>query len=153
SSHPGFSLPFTQDVPTAWQPFTVTSYEHNAFGFFGQDEWKATQKLTLTLGVRYDVESYPSQFRLASDLNKFQPRVGLAYAYSKRGVVRAGFGLFDDRRIASIGQTLDTAEWLSAGFQPNAQILFPTISTITGRFIQPTVGGPGATTATNNFLA
>jgi outer membrane receptor protein involved in Fe transport len=153
ASHPGFSVPFTQDVPTAWQPFTVTSYAHNAIGLFAQDEWKATPKLSLTLGVRYDVESYPSQFRLTSDLNNFQPRIGLAYAYSKRGVVRAGFGLFDDRRIASIGQTLDTAEWLSAGFQPNAQTLFPTISTITGRFIQPTVGGPGATTATNNFLA
>jgi len=152
-SHPGFSLPFTQDVPTAWQSFTHTSYDHNAVGLFAQDEWKMTQRLTFTYGLRYDVETYPSQFGLKSDLNNVQPRVGFAYAYSPHGVVRAGFGIFDDRRIASIGQTLDTAEWLSAGFQPHAQALFPNISTIQGRFIQPTVGGPGATTATNNFLA
>jgi hypothetical protein len=152
-SHPGFTVPFTQDVPTAWQPFTLTSYDHNTYGFFAQDEWKATQKLTLTYGVRYDFETYPSIFGLKNDLNNVQPRVGVAFAYSPHGVIRAGFGIFNDRLISSIGQTLDTAEWLSAGFQPNAKTIFPTISTIQGRFIQPTVGGPGATTATNNFLA
>ena len=152
-SDPGVPVPFTQDVPTAWQPFTLTSYGHNAYGFFAQDEWKAFQKLTVTYGVRYDFETYPSKFGLKNDLNNFQPRVGVAFAYSPHGVIRAGFGIFNDRLISSIGQTLDTAEWLSAGFQPNAKVIFPTISTIQGRFIQPTVGGPGATTATNNFLA
>jgi outer membrane receptor for ferrienterochelin and colicin len=152
-AHPGFTVPFTQDVPTAWQPFTLTSYDHNAYGFFAQDEWKATQKLTLTYGLRYDFETYPARFGLKNDLNNVQPRLGVAFAYSPHGVIRAGFGIFNDRLISSIGQTLDTAEWLSAGFQPNAKLIFPTISTIQGRFIQPTVGGPGATTATNNFLA
>ena len=153
SSHPGFSVPFTQDVPTPWQPFTQTSYDHNAYGFFIQDEWKAAQRLTLTYGIRYDFETYPSKFFLNNDLNNFQPRAGFAYAYSKKGVIRGGFGIFNDRLIPSIGQTLDTAEWLSAGFQPNASTLFPGISGIRGRFIQPTVGGPGATTATNTFIA
>jgi hypothetical protein len=152
-SDPGVPVPFTQDVPTAWQPFTLTSYDHNSYGFFAQDEWKATQKLTVTFGARYDFETYPSIFRLKNDFNNVQPRVGVAFAYSPHGVIRAGFGIFSDRLIPSIGQTLDTAEWLSAGFQPNAKTIFPNISTIQGRFIQPTVGGPGAITATNNFLA
>jgi outer membrane receptor protein involved in Fe transport len=152
-SHPGFTVPFTQDVPTPWQPFTNTSLSHNSFGFFGQDEWKATQRLTLTFGVRYDVETYPDKFVLRNDLNNVQPRVGFAFAYSTRGVIRGGFGIFNDRLVSSIGQVFDTAEWLSAGYQPNAKVVFPTISTIKARFIQPTVGGPGATTATNNFLA
>ncbi len=153
TSHPGFSVPFTQDVPTTWQPFTQTSYDHNSYGFFVQDEWKTTQRLTLTLGLRYDFETYPSKFFLNNDLNNFQPRAGFAFAYSKKGVIRGGFGIFNDRLISSIGQTLDTAEWLSAGFQPNATTLFPGISGIRGRFIQPTVGGPGAIAATNNFIA
>jgi hypothetical protein len=152
-SHPGFSVPFTQDVPTAWQPFTTTSTAHNSYGFFAQDEWKVAHRLTLTYGLRYDFETYPSRFGLKNDLDNFQPRVGFAFAYSSKGVVRGGFGIFNDRLVSSIGQVLDTAEWLSAGYQPNAKVLFPTISTIQGRFIQPTVGGPGATTATNNFLA
>jgi Carboxypeptidase regulatory-like domain/TonB dependent receptor len=153
TTHPGFSLPFTQDVPTAWQSATLTSDAHNSYGFFAQDEWKMTQKLTLTFGVRYDFETYPSRFGLTSDLNKFQPRLGVAYSYASKGVIRAGFGLFADRRVSSVGQILDTAEWLNVGDQPNAKTLFPGISPIRGRFIQPTVGGPGATTATNNFLA
>ncbi|HEY6249967.1 MAG TPA: TonB-dependent receptor [Candidatus Angelobacter sp.] len=153
SSHPGFSVPFTQDVPTAWQGTTLTSTGHNSYGFFGQDEWKTTQKLTFTLGMRYDFETYPARFGLNTYLKDFQPRAGFAYAYSKHGVVRGGFGIFSDRLVSSIGQSLDTAEWLSAGYQPNAQLLFPGISTIKAKFIQPTVGGPGATAATNNFLA
>lgn len=152
-SHPGFSVPFTQDVPTAWQPFTLTSLDHDAYGFFVQDEWKATRKLALTYGLRYDFETFPSRFVLTDDWNSVQPRAGFAFAYSNKGVVRGGFGLFHDRRVASIGQTFDTAEWLSAGFQPNAKVIFPTISTIQGRFIQPTRSGPVATTDTNNFLA
>ena len=152
-SHPGFAVPFTQDVPTAWQPFTHTSLDHNSYGFFGQDEWKITRKLTLTYGLRYDFETYPSRFALHRDLNNFQPRVGFAFAYSSKGVVRGGYGIFNDRLVSSIGQVFDTAEWLSAGYQPNAKVIFPGISTIKGRFIQPTVGGPGATTATNNFIA
>jgi len=150
---PAFSLPFTQDVPTAWQPFTLTSTAHDAYGFFAQDEWQATQRMTLTYGLRYDFESYPSRFDLTGDLNKFQPRLGVAYAYSSKGVIRAGFGIFADRRVSSIGQILTTSEWGNVGDQPNAQALFPGISPIRGRFIQPTVTGPGATAATNNFLA
>jgi carboxypeptidase family protein/TonB-dependent receptor-like protein len=152
TTHPGFTLPFTQDVPTPWQSFTLTSDAHDSYGFFAQDEWKITQRLTLTYGLRYDFETYPDRFALTSDLNNFQPRVGVAYQYSSKGVVRAGFGTFADRRISSVGQILDTAEWLNVGNQPNAKVIFPTVSPINGRFIQPTVGGPGATTATNNFL-
>jgi len=38
---------------------------------------------------------------------------------------RAGFGIFADRRVASVGQILDTAEWLNVGDQPNAKTLSP----------------------------
>lgn len=153
TSHPGFSVPFVQDVPTPWQSFTKTTTDHNAYGFYGQDEWKITQRLSLTYGMRYDFETYPSRFGLQNDLNNFQPRAGFAFAYNSKGVVRGGFGIFNDRLVSSIGQTFDTAEWLSTGDRPNARLVFPTVSTIRGRFIQPTVGGPGAVTATNNFLA
>ncbi len=148
---PVFSIPFSQDVPTAWQPFVRTGLTHNAYGFFVQDEWKATQKLTLTYGLRYDFETFPAKFIQRNDLNNFQPRVGFALALSPRTVVRAGFGIFNDRLIASIGQTIDTAEWLSAGYLPNAPTLFPRVSPLQGRFLQPTVGGPAAPVATKNF--
>jgi len=56
------------------------------------------------------------------------------------------------RRVASVGQILDTAEWLNVGDQPNARTLFHHLAAAR-RFHPATVGGPGAITATNNFLA
>jgi Carboxypeptidase regulatory-like domain/TonB dependent receptor-like, beta-barrel len=144
SSRPQLSVPFTQAVPSSWQSSTLTSLHHNAYGFFVQDEWKTTRKLTLTYGLRYDFERYPDQFLQRNDLNNFQPRLGLAYAFSPRTVVRAGFGIFNDRLVSSIGQVFDTAEWLSVGDRPNAALLYPGISPFQGRFVQPTIRGGAA---------
>ncbi len=56
---------------------------------------KVNGKLTLTLGLRYDVETYPAAFVLKNDRNNFQPRFGFAYAMNSRTVLRGGFGLFN----------------------------------------------------------
>ncbi len=148
TTRPALSIPFSADVPSALEPLTRTSVDHNSYGFFAQDEWKATPKLTLTFGLRYDFETYPALFVQRNDLNNVQPRLGLAYSFSPRTVVRAGFGIFNDRLVSSIGQGLTTAEWGSAGNEPNAQIAFPGVAPIRGRFIQPTVGGAVAPTST-----
>jgi hypothetical protein len=144
SSRPQLNVPFTEAVPAAWQPYTVTSLDHNSYGFFVQDEWRAAPKLTLTYGLRYDFETYPSQFLPRNDLNNFQPRAGLVYAFTSRTVVRAGFGIFNDRLASSIGQIFNTAEWLSVGDRPNAALLYPGISPFQGRFVQPTIRGGAA---------
>jgi outer membrane receptor protein involved in Fe transport len=134
-------VPFKQDVPDSIVPLTNTRIDHNSYGFFGQDEWRATRGLTLTLGFRYDFETYPSAFVTRNDLNNFQPRIGLAYALSPRTVVRAGFGIFNDRLFSSIGQLLVTSEWGSAGNLPNAQLVFPGVAPVRAKFIQPTIRG------------
>jgi hypothetical protein len=141
TTRPALPVPFTQDVPDSIAPLTNTRIGHNSYGFFGQDEWKATQKLTLTLGLRYDYETYPSAFVTRNDLNNVQPRIGFAYALSPRTVVRAGFGVFNDRLFTSIGQLLITGEWGSAGNLPNAQLVFPGVAPVRGKFIQPTIRG------------
>ena len=103
-------VPFTQGHSRRTGAPHQNQLNHNSYGFFGQDEWKATPKLTLTLGLRYDFETYPEMFVQRRDLNNFQPRVGLAYALSPRTVVRAGFGIFNDRLFSSIGQLLTTVQ-------------------------------------------
>src|SRR5262245_24178684 len=139
--------PFSQAVPSDIASLTTTRVRHNSYGFFGQDEWKATSNLTLTLGLRYDFETYPELFVSRRDLNNFQPRVGLAYSFSPRTVVRAGFGIFNDRQFSSIGQLISVVQLGSAGDLPNANVVFPGVSPIRGLFIQPTVAGGAGTIA------
>ncbi|MBO0861199.1 MAG: TonB-dependent receptor, partial [Chloracidobacterium sp.] len=90
-------VPFTQTLPNAYANDTGFTLNHSIGGFFVQDQWKVTPKVSLTYGLRYDVEGYPSKFVRNRDTNNVQPRVGLAYNWNSTGVVRAGFGIYYDR--------------------------------------------------------
>jgi hypothetical protein len=65
-------------------------------GFYGQDEWKASSRLTLNTGLRYDLQFLKG---LYTDLNNISPRIGFAFApfRDRTTVVRGSFGLFYDR--------------------------------------------------------
>jgi outer membrane receptor protein involved in Fe transport len=152
STYPGISPTWTEAVPADWVDETAFSFDHSSYGFFVQDQWRANQRLTLTYGLRYDLESYPSRYITESDRNNFQPRVGGAYAYSRRGVIRAGYGIFHDRLTSSIGQLFNATEWSSGGNLANTRTLFPTVANVQGRFEQRTVGGPAAPAAALTFL-
>lgn len=84
------------------------------YGFFVQDDWKITPRLTLNLGVRYDYESFPAPYanlsgaangslaqttQHPSDKNNFAPRLGFAYDPFGLGktAVHGGFGLYYGR--------------------------------------------------------
>lgn len=66
------------------------------FGMFAQDEWKVNPKLTLNVGVRYDLQWLKA---INTDTKNVSPRIGFAYSpFSNRGtVVRGSFGLYYDR--------------------------------------------------------
>ena len=91
-------------VNTNWQnaypPDQTKNYfsdiTHAYYGFFAQDQWRLTSKLTLNYGLRWDFEKGLEQ-EINTRYNGFQPRVGFAYSPDKHTVIRAGFGIFDDR--------------------------------------------------------
>jgi hypothetical protein len=151
-TYPGISTDWTTDVPEAWNGETGFAMNTSAYGFFAQDQWQATSRLSLTYGLRYDFEIHPDEFITERDLNNLQPRVGAAFAYSTRGVIRAGYGRFHDRLASSSGQLFNATLWSSAGSLPNAQRLFPTIAPLVPRFQQRTVAGPAAPAAARTFL-
>jgi hypothetical protein len=149
-------VPFTQSLPNAYANATGFTLNHSIGGGFIQDQWKVTPKLSLTYGLRYDIEGYPSRYVQNRDTNNVQPRIGLAYNWNSKGVVRAGFGLFYDRLAQSIGQIFNTVEYNNRGNLPNSSVLFPGVATFNGRFVQTIVVGPGpsgATAAAQTFLA
>jgi hypothetical protein len=67
---------------------------HTYDGFYVQDRFSATQKLTLTLGTRFDFETWPSN--VLNNPHGVDPRFGFAYNVSESHsfVIRGGFGLF-----------------------------------------------------------
>ena len=79
------------------------------YGVFVQDDWKATPRLTLNLGVRYDYESLPGPYaglttlpattNHPSDKNNIAPRIGFAWDPYGAGktVVHGGYGMYYGR--------------------------------------------------------
>ncbi len=88
----------------------LTHPNFNEYGFFAQDDWRVTSKLTLNFGLRYDIQQFakPTTFnpdsRLAAaglsttqfnqDHNNIAPRFGFAYSPTEKLVIRGGYGLF-----------------------------------------------------------
>jgi hypothetical protein len=77
--------------------------QHLVAGWY-QDDWRMTSRLTLNLGVRYDLITGHHSERitllpwlpgnLPHDTNNIAPRLGLAYSLNDRTVIRGGYGLF-----------------------------------------------------------
>jgi carboxypeptidase family protein len=69
--------------------------DHTYDGLYIEDKWRATSRLTLNGGIRWEWETWPSKV-LNTQWKNFDPRVGVAYNLGTKHnfVVRAGFGLF-----------------------------------------------------------
>jgi outer membrane receptor protein involved in Fe transport len=73
SVRPVYSTSWEQAVPSQWQDDAVFDEGHSLLGFFAQDQWRATDKLTVTCGLRYDLESYPEPYILEKDAKTSSP--------------------------------------------------------------------------------
>ena len=70
----------------------VATLENKLLGTYFQDNYHASRRLTLNLGLRYDVEFQPAPVH--RDSNNFAPRAGFSYSVANRTVVRGGYGVY-----------------------------------------------------------
>ena len=136
-------------------------YIFNTAGFYGQDDWRATSKLTLNLGLRYEFMTTPrelqgKQSRLINDytdaftlgpimanntLHDFSPRFGFAYDPFGNGktAIRGGVGIYYD--IGNIGEALSQNAEGAPPFSALVDITNSSINPIVGTTTPGTVAG------------
>lgn len=107
-------------------------------GFYISDQWRASDRLTITMGARYEpywqpvatnfdrTNWYPDLYTgvgsvasagivqanhngingstVKNDMNNVMPRLGIAYRFLDKWVVRTGAGLYYDQRTGQIAQ-------------------------------------------------
>lgn len=110
------------------------TFKNIPIGFFWQDSWRASSRLTLNLGVRYDVEFAPKfkppqglalpayhllglQKGIQTDTNNIQPRIGVAWDPKGDGktVIRGSFGMFYDHPLLGLYFLGDASDGSSSG--------------------------------------
>ncbi len=116
-------------------PGPLNRYQKAHFvALFAQDKWRVTNRTTLSLGLRYDLEhqpiaevdnpafSDPQDYPV--DRNNLAPRVGLTYdlAGDGRSVVRGGYGRFYDKTHFELISAILTA----GAFSDSFIVQFPT---------------------------
>ncbi len=114
-----FLLGLSDNTQKGEQYILMTGREWQ-FGWFAQDRWQVSKKLTVSMGVRYEyyplmtrccgkgIERYdpanndvylggrgdvPVNAGISVSSKLFAPRVGLAYRIDEKTVVRAGYGI------------------------------------------------------------
>lgn len=111
--------PSSSDTP---EGIPLTFVRQNRYGAYFQDDWKATQRLTINIGLRYEYNTAATDIKglwrsldfkqqvngiptlvpnirtvyqfYDPEKKMFQPRIGLAYRLSEKTVIRSGYGIY-----------------------------------------------------------
>ena len=116
-----FAVTLRSAVPD--RPLILPNANNNYFAFFVQDDWRVTPRLTLNLGLRYELDTDVKNISRVSeinplvtpflrgtrgrDTNNFGPRFGFNYStLDGRTSIHGGYGIYYDRVTLEI-QTLE----------------------------------------------
>jgi outer membrane receptor protein involved in Fe transport len=91
----------------------TVNYGLKDIGLYLMDQWQVTDRLTLTLGARYEYTFMPPPAQanplfpmtgesLPSGTRDLAPRIGIAYRFNDKTVIRAGAGTFFARQVSGI---------------------------------------------------
>jgi hypothetical protein len=137
----GFVNDFEAGVGVS-QGFIDTRNWHS--GYFAEDDWRVNRRLTLNLGLRYELFTYPievnnnqsnfdlttltlheagkngySRTLVSNNYNNFGPRIGFAYDLTGKGTMslRGGYGVFYFQERGGGGNGL----WSNADFNGTSE--------------------------------
>ncbi|MFN2596122.1 MAG: TonB-dependent receptor domain-containing protein [Pyrinomonadaceae bacterium] len=121
-----FAVTLRSGVPD--RPLLIPNADNDYLAAFAQDDWRVSPRLTLNLGLRYELDTdvknvsrYPADINPLvlpflrgarhADKNNFAPRVGFNWATAdQRTSVHGGYGIYYDRvtlEIQSLERGLD----------------------------------------------
>jgi hypothetical protein len=106
-----FAVALRSSTPTT--PLVLPNDDNTHLGFFAEDDWKALPKLTLNLGLRWELDTNLNNLSWYSDrnplvdsyyqgtrhrdYNNWAPRFGFNYALNNNLSVHGGYGIYYDR--------------------------------------------------------
>src|ERR1051326_802183 len=114
-----FAVTLRSGVPK--QPLVIPDANNSYIAGFAQDDWRVSPRLTLNLGLRYELDTdvknvsrYPGDINPLvlpflkgtrhADRNNFAPRVGFNWASADgRTSIHGGYGIYYDRVTLEIG--------------------------------------------------
>jgi hypothetical protein len=156
-----FLLGLPEVVQKDTQYLSPATNRESVWAFYAQDQWRATEKLTVNYGVRYEI--YPIATRDHSGLDIFNPADGNLYVEGSGGVpnsvkVQTGKGMFVPR--LGLAYRLDSKTVARSGFgfssnpdsYRNVLTTYPSVvsQTIQGNTgnVSPVIGGVPVTLST-----
>ncbi|MEZ0608920.1 TonB-dependent receptor plug domain-containing protein [Fibrella sp. WM1] len=86
-----------------------------------EDQWAASPRLNLTLGVRYDYDNLSKGGAANGDFNNIAPRFSFNYKTGNRSTVRGGVGVFYDKILYTIYSDALQQNNTSADFRSELQ--------------------------------
>ncbi|HYO81924.1 MAG TPA: TonB-dependent receptor [Bryobacteraceae bacterium] len=115
---------FTQALAGADTGGPLSKPNVDEYAFFAQDQWRATDRLTLNYGIRYDLFRYAAgsirnadpgltglgllNDRINTDSNNISPRLGFAYKLTDWAAMRGGVGRYIGRTSSIVTGTSHT---------------------------------------------
>ncbi len=90
---------------------------------FLEDQIAAADRLTVTVGLRYDYDTLTKSGSTKGDLNNLAPRLGFNWSFDERSSLRGGYGIYYDKIVYAVHSDALQQNSTSQGFRDQLEQL------------------------------